>query len=263
MVREQGADETNAILKNAGYDSVHERKFGEAKVPDAAQVRSKFAAFDPRFKDSPLLMSAVGGAPSASKLAAGALNPFRKAKQAYDQYDESVQKPVSNVAQKIASGIAQATTLPGISDEAAQKYQDSATGIVGTGLEIAMDPTNLVMPGLGAVSKVLKATKFGATAAKVLKGLKPVQFEKALAPEMLRVLPMSQAEQAIQHLKSADKALSGHKPVISNAAAKSNELLGGASTNKYIDAAEASGTAKAAVNANSRPDAGFGSIKVK
>lgn len=126
---------------------------------------------------------------------------------------------------------------------------------VGAGIATAADIANHLLtpsPGIkGTVAKVAKT----AQNAKAIRGLKPVQFEKSLVPEMLPITAKSTAQKTIEGLKG--------KPVISNAAAKSNEILGGANYNKYVDAAEMQGTAKASVNANNRPDAGFGRIKVK
>ncbi|MBK9292810.1 MAG: GNAT family N-acetyltransferase [Bacteroidetes bacterium] len=192
-------------MEDAGYDSMRINADYEFNMPnttpntehlmlfDPAKVRSKFAAFDPRFKDSPLLMSAVGGAPKAGDVLKG-ISPLGAAKRAYNAYDEAVQQPVSNIAQAIAAKIAQATTLPGTDARTAQQYQDTATGLLGTGLEMSLDPTNIVAPGAGvmrAVGKSAKAAKGANAVNKVLDVLKGPRISKAAHEAQKAANPIS------------------------------------------------------------------------
>lgn len=140
----------------------------EATVKNPADIRSKHAAFDPRFADSPYLMSAVGGAPEVSKT----LSPFGQLRKAYSMYDEAVNKPISEGADKVAEKIVEATTIPGMPEETKKSYQDSAKGVLSTGLEMAGDPLNylsLPIAGVSRASKMLKTIKGGENAAELMK----------------------------------------------------------------------------------------------
>lgn len=113
--------------------------------------------------------------------------------------------------------------------------------------------SDLITPGPGIKGSVAKVAKTAQTA-KALRGIQPASFEKPLATEMLKVTPASSAELAVKSIK---------KPIISNAAAKAGEMLGGSGSNKYVDALESAGTATGLYKANSAPASPFGAIKWK
>lgn len=107
-----------------------------------------------------------------SKQIEAELSPFSKLKQAYGVYDENVQRPIAKAAHEAADKISEATTIPGLDPESMKSYQETAKGILGTGLEMAGDPLNylsLPLAGISRASKMLKLLKGGENAAELMK----------------------------------------------------------------------------------------------
>ena len=101
-------------------------------VKDPSSVRSPYAAFDPRFKDSPIIMAGAVAAPSAQEQ----LSPMTAAKTVGDMYNTFIAEPVSKVGEGIGRAVTEATTLPGMTPEVAKQYQDTGTSIIKTGVEL-------------------------------------------------------------------------------------------------------------------------------
>lgn len=125
------------------------------------KLRDINAAFDPRFKDSPYLMSAVGGAKNASSLT----NPAELVEKAYGTYT----KGVGDVAKKIADKIYEQTSGKLLSKE--QQEQDPAKDVLEVGTEMAIDPLSYVGPGeVKAAGKAAEKSKALLQIAKRLRG---------------------------------------------------------------------------------------------
>ena len=73
MSRAQKDGQSGVLFKNTydAADPTNRVRQNIAAVFEPNQIRSKFAAFDPRFKDSPLLMAGTAGAIAAGALAGG------------------------------------------------------------------------------------------------------------------------------------------------------------------------------------------------
>jgi len=209
-------------LKQLGYNSYHMEESGVKNlgVYDSNQVRSKFAAFDPRFKDSPLLMAgSLAGANvdninqmdekmekkgktlkdlgiANQDLENAALSGEAVAKL-IELYDENLNAPIRKfITEKLSgkrlenapSGKEQAKMM-GITPEEFKipgtDISISPAGIAGLGLEIVQDP----MITIGAASKL----------GRMLKGAKMAKEEAALAAKGLKYKQgIGDTEQAVK-----------------------------------------------------------------
>jgi len=71
-------------------------------LQNPSRVRSEFAAFDPRFKDSPLLMAGALAAPMGKQVVD--MNPLHDIKAGFDVYDQGKEKLAKALASQINIG---------------------------------------------------------------------------------------------------------------------------------------------------------------
>lgn len=107
-------------------------------LQNPSRIRSEFAAFDPRFKDSPLLMAGALAAPASQFDVSEEMNPLEKIKTGlgyYEKAKEAVTKPLASQL------------------NISKNPQDEAT--INTLLKTGLDPVNFiggpVGAGLGAI----------------------------------------------------------------------------------------------------------------
>lgn len=86
----ESRDAARLAVQNLGFDSIIDSD--QISVFDPKHIRSKYAAFDPRFKDSPLLMAGTAGAvmgttmlPEESEASMGKFNSLKKMWQVGDK----------------------------------------------------------------------------------------------------------------------------------------------------------------------------------
>jgi hypothetical protein len=118
-------DEKNAIFYNGKLDATNmvER--------DPSRLRSEFAAFDPRFKDSSLLMAGALAAPIAEQNID--MNPLNDIKAGFDVYDEGKEKLARALASQLNIG-----------------KNPNDESYITEGLKVGADPINFI-PGAGGV----------------------------------------------------------------------------------------------------------------
>jgi hypothetical protein len=154
---------TDEYLKSKKATSLEtlENNNTNIRVENPNQVRSTNAAFDPRFKDSALIMAGVGGAAAAPSIVDQMNKPIYDLGNALQAAQDKVSKFSSEAGQKIAD-----TVRPNVpmSKEALERERS----VAGTAGEFGLDPTNFIAPGakiLGAAGMLAKAPE----AAKILK----------------------------------------------------------------------------------------------
>lgn len=165
LQKDAPATEYTEALKNAGKDSV-KVDTNVLNVFDPAKVRSTNAAFDPRFKDSDLIMSAKGAEKSIGSKIGDAIS----APQRYTMDKIANMLGVKGDAEDSEASaqaiVEKAASLSGL-PEGAPLNAAKALGVAG--LEVFADPTNLVPvgkigKGLGMVAKAIP----GASAVKAV-----------------------------------------------------------------------------------------------
>lgn len=140
-----------------------------AGITEPSRIRSTNAAFDPRFKDSPLLLAGAAAMPMTMPKE---YDPAEVAKSAYNTYDKYVQEPVSKASEYIVNKLIDAQSPD---KESAQRLKDSgAAGATKMILEGIADPTNLLAAPLAGglkLSKRFRQSKEGqAILQKIAKG---------------------------------------------------------------------------------------------
>ncbi len=185
------------LYKNA-VDDPNRRKPTPSDIiatTDPSAVRSTNAAFDPRFKDSPNILSATQrpapevGPLSGLKDIAGKIS--NKLMQAYQ--GSTLEKADTLREQAVQGAVNRMDLYKGVTGLPDQQFQDTA----GLALDMALPGTLDALPVAGVVSKVAKAAKAGkkadnvlGMAAKALPNTAQVDAAKALGTDnMLKSAP--------------------------------------------------------------------------
>jgi hypothetical protein len=136
-------DLKNVTIKDV-YDSPnpYSPKSDVIIVKDPSSVRSKFAAFDPRFKDSPLLLAGAAAMPRMGENGPTEMDIGRALKHGYEYFKENIQQPVADV---ISRGLQVPENAPALGmtsyeqSEAAAEPLNPAMQEIG---RMAIDPVN-------------------------------------------------------------------------------------------------------------------------
>lgn len=123
------------------YDLVEDNTMNQVAIKNPNQVRSKFAAFDPRFKDSAKLLAGAGAIPGANMDLGNQIK----------QFGEDIAEPVVDRYQKLKSMF----TGP-LAKQLDLTKDKSATEDLKTGLDIGLDPTNLMGPVSGGAAALFE-----------------------------------------------------------------------------------------------------------
>lgn len=126
-------------LKTFGHK---ESDYGDiAVVKNPSQIRSKFAAFDPRFKDSALLMAGAGAIPQAD------INPMDALKGIKENIAEPVVEKYNKLKSYVTGPLARQMNL--------SKDPEIEKGLK-QGLDMGLDPVNLIPGGAGVGAGLLQ-----------------------------------------------------------------------------------------------------------
>lgn len=230
MAKAQERGNSGVLFKNTydPGDPNHRVEQNIAAVFDPAQIRSKYAAFDPRFKDSPLLMSAVGKRPTAADVLSKLNRPFGKAVDlagdALNAYDEHVTSPIGVMAADAATDLANLVRIPGTPAATHNKVLQDVGAAASLGGEIGLDPTNFV-PGAGVVAKMSKGAKAAGRLEKVLSVLKGPKVSKA-AHDAGSAVSIITGQAVKPQTATVLTGAQQNKPVLVNAIKKAEALVG-------------------------------------
>lgn len=143
MTKAQEQGKEGVLFKNT-YDPADPQnrvKQDVAAVFEPNQIRSKFAAFDPRFKDSALLMAGAGAIPQAN------VNPMEALKGIKENIAEPVVERYNKLKSYLTRPLAQQMNLS--KDPEVEKN-------LKMGLDMGLDPVNLVPGGAGVGAGLLQ-----------------------------------------------------------------------------------------------------------
>ncbi len=139
LINEHTKDNQSVLFKNfKDNPSLSDKtKSDILAIKDPSQIRSKYAAFDPRFKDSALLMAGGATIPTTD------INPL----ESFKGIQENILEPVMSKYNKLKSYV----TDP-LSKQLDLTKDKSASKDLKTALDMGLDPINLIpgAPGIGA-----------------------------------------------------------------------------------------------------------------
>lgn len=164
-------------------------------VTDPSSVRSTNAAFDPRFKDSALILAGAGGVAAAPNVTQMLNAPIEKV----GQFASDAQAKVSEIAGNVGSQISDLVRPPIKMDKAAIERERALAATAG---EFGLDPTNILAPGAKAVAAA-------ATFARAGKGIKVAEAVKKLlhgSVQSAKVEPAIQAAAEVAHMTKIKRA---------------------------------------------------------
>ena len=103
MAKAQAQGKTGILFKNTfdPADPANRVQQDIAAVFEPNQIRSEFAAFDPRFKDSPLLMAGALAAPMGQMDVSEQMNPLKVAQPYVEAYEEKKKQLTDALARQL------------------------------------------------------------------------------------------------------------------------------------------------------------------